>query len=186
MFQPTKAGPVTWEALKEDLQQIPKETLIDMVSMWIQNYWACQSYWVTFVERDYGLKAATDMDGEVFEKTARIQARKLKQLLGLGDDMQALAFVLKHTTPQWVPAGFTWEFIKITDDYITMRVRECPMGTFRKGQGLELFPCKNISQPLYTALAKAVNPKMRAICTHAHPDAPKEGVNCEWRFEYEA
>lgn len=186
MFSETKPGEITWEILKKDLNVISKETLVDMISMWIQNYWACQSYWVTLVERDFGMDNATRIDGEVFEKTARVQAKKLREVLHLGDDMQALAFVLKHTTPQWVPAGFKWEFIEVTDTYITMRVRQCPMGTFRSSQGLELFPCKQISQPLYNALTKAVNPKMRAICTHAHPDAPKEGVNCEWRFEYEA
>ena len=186
MVKETKPGQVTWEILKEDLNAIPKETLVDMISMWIQNYWACQSYWVTYVENECGLEVATRIDGEVFEKTARVQAKKLKEVLSLGDDMQALAFVLKHTTPQWVPAGFAWEFLEVTDKYITIRVTQCPQVTFRKSQHLELFPCKVISPPLYTALAKAVNPKMRAFCTHAHPDAPKEGVNCQWRFEYEA
>lgn len=185
MLNKTEVGKVDWEVLREDLMEIPKETLVDMVDMWINNYWALQSYWVSYVERDFGLDAATRLDGEVFEKTARIQGRALKKLLNLGDDMAAMAYTLKHTSPQWSPAGFEWEFTEITDEHIKFYVKECPMGRFRKERGLELFPCKVISPPLYTALAKSINPKMTAKCVHAHPDTVKEGVNCEWIFEYE-
>lgn len=180
-----KIVPVTTESLKEELSQFSKETLIDMVDMWIQNYWVCQSYWVTYVERDFGYDAATRLDGEVFKKSIKIQARRLKALLGLGDDMEALVFALKHTTPQWVPAGFRWEFTEISDEKVCFTVRECPMGTFRKSKNLEVYPCKIISPPLYNELAKAINPRMKAVCVHAHPDPAKEDVMCQWEFTYE-
>lgn len=185
MTNEVKAGIVNWDALRDDLMQLPKETLADMVDMWIRNYWSCQSYWMTFVERDYGEDVAGRLDGEVFAETARIQAYRLKKLLNLGNDMQTLAFVLKHTALQWAPAGFDWEFEEISDTHIKMRVANCPMGTFRKKEGLEVFPCKNIAPPLYNEVAKTINPKMVAYCTHAHPDAPKENVMCEWHFVYE-
>lgn len=185
MKKDVRPGSVTWDTLKEDLMQLPKEKIIEMVDMWIKNYWSCQSYWMTFVERDFGAEAAGRLDGEVYEQTARIQAYRLKRLLGLEDDMQALAFALKHTALQWTPAGFEWEFEEISEKSIKMRVSQCPMGTYRKKEDLELLPCKNIAPPLYTALAKAINPKMVAYCTHAHPDSPKEGVMCEWHFVYE-
>lgn len=176
---------VTEELLKEELMQLPKETLVEMVDMWLQNYWVCQSYWVTYVERDFGEDNAVRLDGKVFQKATKIQARKLKKLLDLGDDMEALAFTLRHTTPQWTPAGFRWEFNEINDDRIRLTVRECPMGKFRKDQNLEVYPCKIIAPPLYTELAKGINPKMTARCIHAHPDLEKDDVMCEWEFVYE-
>lgn len=185
MMKEIKAGKVDWDVLKEDLMQLPKEKLIDIIDMWIRNYWTCQSYWMVFVERDYGIEAAGRLDGDVFEQTARVQGYRLKRALELEDDMQSLALVLKHTALQWVPSGFNWEFEEVNENYIKMRVLECPMGTYRKKNNLELLPCKEISPRLYTALAKSINPKMVARCTHAHPDAPKEGVMCEWEFVYE-
>lgn len=185
MLNKTKVGQVSWEILKDDLMELPKETLAEMVNMWIQNYWSCQSYWVSYVERDFGVDAAVRLDGEVFEKTARIQGKRLKQLLSLNNDMETMAFVLKHTSPQWTPAGFDWEITDVTDKHITFQVKSCPMSKFRKANNLEVFPCKQISPPLYTALAKSINPKMRAICTHAHPDEAKEGIMCQWEFIYE-
>jgi len=180
-----KAGEVTWDALKEELLDLSKDQLAEMVSMWIKNYWANQNYWITFVERDFGQENAERLDGEIFKKTARIQAKALKELFGLGGDMKAMAFVLKHITTQWPPAGFTWTIDELTDERLVFHVDACPMGTFRKGQGLEVFKCKNISTPLYDAMVKAVNPRFKAICTHAHPDAPVEGLMCAWEVVYD-
>jgi hypothetical protein len=106
----------------------------------------------------------------------------VKQALGLGDDVQALAAVLKFTAPQWAPAGFEWEFDEVGEKKLRMTVHQCPMGVYRKERNLELLPCKYGSPLLYTALAKVVNERFETTCLHAHPDPPKEGVMCEWEF----
>jgi len=59
------------------------------------------------------------------------------------------------------------------------------MGRYRLGEGLEVFKCKIISSPLYDAMVKAVNPRMKAICTHAHPDEAVAGLMCSWEVVYE-
>jgi hypothetical protein len=180
-----RAGEVTWPALKEELLSFSKDTLAEMVSMWVDNYWANQGYWVSFVERDFGQENAERLDGEIFKKTARIQAKSLKTLFGLGDDMQAAAFVLRYISTQWPTAGFRWEIDEITDERIVFHVNQCPMGTFRKSNGLELFHCKVLSSSLYDAMVKAVNPALKAVCTHAHPDEPVEGLMCSWEIVWE-
>ena len=130
----------------------------------------------------HGYSEDPDLDAKVWEKVAPIQAHRVKQTLGLGDDVQALAAVLKFTAPQWAPAGFEWEFDEVGERELRMTVHECPMGRFRKGKGLELLPCKYGSPLLYTALAKVVNERFETTCLHAHPDPPKEGVMCQWKF----
>ena len=178
-------GRVTWEEMKADIMELSKETLAEMVNMWIKNYWTLQSYWMVFIERDYGFEAAAKLDGEVWEKLARAQAGRLKKLLGLGSDTQALATALKYTAPQWAPAGFDWQFKEIGDKQLTMEVNQCPMGTYRDGLGLERLPCKLGSDKLYRALAKTINPKFEVTCQHAHPDPRIEGVMCQWEFVLE-
>ena len=51
-------GLVSWEELKAGLMDLPEETLVEMISMWVKNYWTLQSYWMVFVERDYGIDSA--------------------------------------------------------------------------------------------------------------------------------
>ena len=178
-------GMVTWEGMKADLMELPKETLVEMINMWVKNYWTLQSYWMVFVERDYGFDTATNFDMEIWEKSAKAQAGRLKNLLHLGDDTHALATALKYTAPQWPPAGFEWRFKDIGNRTLTMEVNKCPMGTYRDGKGLKLLPCKYISERLYRALAKTINPKFEVTCEHAHPDQRIEGVMCRWKFVLE-
>lgn len=176
-------GNINWEEMSADLMTLPKETLIEMVSMWVKNYWTLQSYWMVFIERDHGFDAAANYDLEVWPNLAKAQAGRLKRLLSLGDDVQSLAIALKYTAPQWAPAGFDWQYTEVTDKILKMEVNKCPMGTYRDSLGLELIPCKMGSDQLYRALAQTINPNFEVTCVHAHPDARIDGVMCRWEFE---
>jgi hypothetical protein len=178
----TKAGPVTWESLKQELMTLPKETLAEMVNLWLKTYWTLQNYWMVYTEKLFGFENAAKMDEMVWSKLAPIQAHRTLKLLNLGSDMQSLAALLKFTAPQWVSAGFEWEFTDVSDRRLVMVVHACPMGTYRKSQNLELLPCKNLSPPLYIGLAKTINEKVDVTCVHAHPDPPRENVMCMWEF----
>jgi len=176
----TKPGPVTFEGIKDELMNLSKDTLVDLFDVWLRTFWSTQSYWMVFTEKEFGFEAAGMMDEKVWRKIGPIQAYRTKKALNLGEDIQALATMFKLTAPQWVTAGFDWEFTEITDKKLIMTVHNCPMGTYRKGKNLELLPCKNISPPLYNAMSKVINEKMEARCVHAHPDPPKDGIMCIW------
>jgi hypothetical protein len=175
-----KAGKVDWTLLERELMSMPKETLVELVNVWLKTFWSLQNYWMVFTEAESGFETAGKLDAKVWEKVAPIQAYRVKKVLGLGDDVQALATVFKFTAPQWAPAGFEWEFDEVSETRLRMTVHECPMGTYRKQRNLELLPCKYGSPPLYTAIAKVVNEKFETTCLHAHPDPPEEGVMCRW------
>lgn len=180
MLPKTLEGPVTWDGLKAELSNLSKETLIELYNVWLKTYWTNQSYWMVFSEEKFGFDAAGELDEKVWGKVGPIQAYRLKKAIGLGEDVQSLATMFKLTAPQWVPAGFEWEFSKIDDKKLTMIVHKCPMGTYRKANNLELLPCKQISPPLYIAMSKVINEKFSARCVHAHPDPPKEDIMCIW------
>lgn len=182
-FKAAAPGRVTWEGLRNELMDLPKETLVEMVNMWVKNYWTNQSYWMVNVERDFGFEHTARLDAEVWEGAARAQAHRLKKLLTLGGDVQALAVVLKFCAAQWVPAGFEWELLEVSERKLLMQVNKCPMGTFRDAHGLPLIPCKLGAARLYAALASTINPSFKTTCLHAHPDRRIEGVMCRWAFE---
>jgi hypothetical protein len=178
----TTPGKVTWDNLKSELMSLPKEDIIDMVDMWVRTYWTLQNYWMICVERDFGFDNTARLDGEIWEHLAKAQAYRIKKILKLGDDVQALASLLKYCAAQWVNSGFEWEFIQIEKDRLHMRVNKCPMGTYRTAQNLPLIPCKLGAASLYIAFSKAINDKFEVTCMHAHPDPKKEGTMCEWEF----
>jgi hypothetical protein len=177
-----QVGPVEWEGLKQELMDLPKETLVEMVNLWLRNYWTNQNYWMVYTEAESGFETAGELDGKVWQKAGAIQAFRLKRLLNLGDDVQALAVMFKFTAPQWPSAGFEWEINEITEKKLIMTIHKCPMGTYRKANKLELLPCKHGSPPLYRAMAEVINKNFKTTCLHAHPDPPKEGIMCQWEF----
>ncbi len=175
-------GNVLWNDLKEQLMELPNDILVDIIDMWIKNYWTNQNYWIVHVERDFGQEEAIRLDSEVWQNTARAQASRLKKVLQLGNDLRDLAITLRFTAAQWVTAGFDWQIDEISMERLVFKVSKCPMGTYRTEQGLPLFPCRYISPPLYESIAKAINDDIIVNCIHAHPDEPKEGILCKWEF----
>jgi hypothetical protein len=91
----TRAGKIDWDLLKRELMGMPKETLVELVNVWLKTYWSLQNYWMVFTEAESGFETAAKLDAKVWEKVASIQAYRVKSVLGLGDDVQALATVLK-------------------------------------------------------------------------------------------
>lgn len=133
-FKKQIPGRVNWEDMKAELMELSKDTLVEMISMWVKNYWSNQSYWMIYTERDFGFEHAGQLDMEVWEQLAQTQAGRLKTLLNLDDDVQALALTLKYTAPQWAPAGFDWQIKEISDRRLTMEVKSAlwgPIGTAR-------------------------------------------------------
>jgi hypothetical protein len=90
-------GNVLWNDLKEQLMELPNDILVDIIDMWIKNYWTNQNYWIVHVERDFGQEEAIRLDSEVWQNTARAQASRLKKVLQLGNDLRDLAITLRFT-----------------------------------------------------------------------------------------
>ncbi len=177
----TRAGRIDWDGLKSELMGLSKDTLADMVNVWLKTFWSVQNYWMIFTEETSGFETTAMLDHKIWQKVGPIQAYRVKQALNLGDDVQALATMFKFTAPQWVPAGFDWEYSEITDKKLVITVNKCPMGTFRKEANLELLPCKLGVPSVYEVMARVINEKFETTCLHAHPDASKEGIMCQWQ-----
>ncbi len=54
------------------------------------------NYWIVLTEKNFGVDTATRIDSEVWQFTTRTQARRIKSALQLGDNIQALATLLKY------------------------------------------------------------------------------------------
>ncbi len=62
----------------------------------LRSYSAVDGLWFMKVEEKYGFDAALQLDKEVWEILPKIQARQLKQALGLGDGLAALLQSLEN------------------------------------------------------------------------------------------
>ena len=61
----SRAGKVDWELLKRELMSMPKETLAELVNVWLKTFWSLQNYWMVFTEEESGFETAAKLDGKV-------------------------------------------------------------------------------------------------------------------------
>ena len=75
-----EAGIVDWDILKEDLMELSKEELAELVNVWIKNYWTCQSYWMTYVNEILAKRSPANWTVK-FLTSGTVQAYRIKRLL---------------------------------------------------------------------------------------------------------
>ena len=76
-------------------------------------YSAVDGLWCMKVEEKYGFDVALDIDNEVWKVFPKIQARKLKELTGLGNGIEALYECL---TTKMRLEGYSFKAEKLGDD----------------------------------------------------------------------
>ena len=65
------------------LKQLPKEKIPDYIFMQLRNLWAVDGLYFLGIEEHYGTEVATSIDANVWEVMGKIEARKLKEFLGI-------------------------------------------------------------------------------------------------------
>jgi hypothetical protein len=72
----------------QDMQRLPKETLIELIKMYSRNWLTVDGLWFTGVEQKYGLDAAVELDVRMWKIGSRIKAKRIKNLLNLGSGLE--------------------------------------------------------------------------------------------------
>ncbi|MBL7165774.1 MAG: hypothetical protein ISS55_04735 [Dehalococcoidales bacterium] len=87
-------------------------------------YTAIDGLWCMKVEEKYGFDVALDIDNEVWKVFPKIQARKLKELTGLGDGIEALRECL---TTKMRLEGYSFKAERVGNDgAFRVTIDDCP------------------------------------------------------------
>jgi len=62
----SRAGKVDWDLLRRELMGMPKETLVELVNVWLKTYWSLQNYWMVFTEAESGFETAAKLDAQIW------------------------------------------------------------------------------------------------------------------------
>ena len=60
-----------------------KQELLDVIKMFSRNWLTVDGLWFSLVEDKYGLDAALELDLEMWERNALIEARRIKKYMGI-------------------------------------------------------------------------------------------------------
>jgi len=164
------------------LSLLPKKKIPDYIFMQLRNLWSIDGLYFLGIEEAYGTKTATDIDVQVWEVMGKIEARKLKEFLGItGTDIPSMMNALQYTT--WA-LDLEDKEIMIKKDHAMIRNVRCRLQNTRVSKGLKEFGCKPVRFGFLKAFTKEFNPDIVVKCTVCPPDIHPENLWCQWEFTY--
>jgi hypothetical protein len=163
------------------LASLPKEKLFDIFFMHIRNLWRVDGLYFLGIEKRFGTDSATEIDAECWKIVGKLEARELKEMLGIKEiNSSSLLEMLRSTS--WALYQ-TKKGTEKTKTSVIFRVTECKIQDARVGKGLDVFPCKKVRFDYLKSFAEELNPKIEVVCKSCPPDK-KGGVWCEWEFKF--
>ncbi|MBE3121359.1 MAG: hypothetical protein IMZ53_07085 [Thermoplasmata archaeon] len=164
------------------LSLLPKEKIPEYIFMQLRNLWTADGLYFLGIEELYGTEVATKIDAQVWAVMGKIEARKLKEFLGItGNDIPSMMKALQYTT--WA-LDLEDKEIMIKKDHAMIRNVRCRVQNTRVSKGLKEFGCKPVRFGFLKAFAKEFNPDIVVKCTVCPPDSHPENLWCQWEFTY--
>jgi hypothetical protein len=162
------------------LSQLPKEKIPEYIFMQLRNLWSVDGLYFLGIEEAYGNKTATDIDAHVWEVMGKIEARKLKEFLGItGTDIPSMMKALQYSS--WA-LDLEDKEITLKKEHALIRNVRCRVQNTRVSKGLKEFGCKPVRFGFLKAFAKEFNPDIVVKCTVCPPDNHPENLWCQWEF----
>lgn len=168
---------------KEDLEMlgsVPEDKLLNLFFLHIKNLWRVDGLYFLGIEEKFGIEAATQIDANCWNIMGKLEARELKETLGVKEnDVRALIQTLRNTS---------WALYQTEKEYETsakkgvFRVTHCRTQETRIDKGLGEFPCRQVRFGYLQSFAKEFNPKIEVVCRICPPSLHPENVWCEWEF----
>jgi len=162
------------------LKSLPQEKLVDFLSYQIRNIWRVDGLYFLGIEKEFGTDAATNIDTNCWATLAKIEARDLREILGLkSSDLESFMVALRATSWALYQEAKEWE---VTPRRATLKITSCRTQKARIKKGLSEFPCKRVRWTYLKEFAKAFNPEIEVNCVLCPPDEHGENLWCEWEF----
>ena len=168
------------KAHREFLMGLPKDQLVDLMFMHIRNMWSEDGLYFIGIEDRYDTESATEIDRFVWEVMGKLEARRLRDILGIEtNDFGSVLKFLKSTG--WF---LDLEHVELEAQNNTAIIRntKCRVQNTRLKKGLGEFPCKQVRFGFLKSFFKELNPEIEVKCNFCPPDEHPEELWCEWQI----
>jgi hypothetical protein len=167
---------------KDLLLELPKKKLADLLFLQLRNMWSVDGLYFIGIEERFGVEGATEVDRYVWEVMGKIEARRLKDIMGIsGSDIPSMMKALRISS--WALDLEEKEII-MDDDRAVLRNPNCRVQKTRLKKDLGEFPCKSVRWSYLKTFAKEFNEDIEVACNICPPDGHPENLWCEWEFTY--
>lgn len=161
-----------------------KEQLIALIGVYSKNWLALDGVWFQSVERKFGMDEAMYHDAEAWRAFTVIEARRIKQFLGLPEQagLEGLAKALSFR----LYANINPYEIRIQGNTLFYRTLECRVQGARSRKQMGLHPCKPVGEIEYSEFARAIDSRIACECLSCYPDLRDDTCSCSWQFTLKA
>jgi hypothetical protein len=165
------------------LRSLPQERLFEIMMFNIRNIWRVDGLYFQGIEKRFDQDAATEVDAEAWATMGTLEAKALKEMLGIKEaTVERLMEAIRYTS--WTMDHLQKE-VKVENGKGILRILNCRTQLARSKKGLPEFPCKRVRHGYLINFVKEMNPGIKCTCARCPPDAHPGEVWCEWHFVLE-
>jgi hypothetical protein len=166
---------------REALAKMPKEQLLDYFFLQIRNLWRVDGLYFLSIEKRFGTEAAAEIDADVWEAMAQIEAKSLQKMFKVSETPNIPTIIKLLRKTSWA-LDQPLKTVKVNAKQATLRIDKCRTQETRLSKGLGEFPCKPVRFGYLKKFAETLNPKVKVECIVCPPDAHPKDSWCKWKF----
>lgn len=162
-----------------EFAEMEREELLKYLDFIMWHYRVVDAFWYVFLEETYGSKTADQFNEKVWEKAARMAARKIVEKFEIEEKgLEGFVKALRY---------FPWAIsskyqVEPGPEELNLWVPQCPSQMARLKRDLGEYDCKEMHRGEFTSFASAIDPRIVVQCVHAPPDPHPPDRFCTWRF----
>ena len=165
------------------IQDLPREKLIELVSLYAKNWLATDGLWFQSVEKKHGMDEAMEHDINMWRSFTAIEAKRIMEFLDLGEKsgIDGLKRALKFR----LYSPLNKDRIEIDGNTLTYYTETCRVQAARERKGIPFHPCKSVGIVEYTVFAQTIDDRFSCECVSCYPDMTDTDNSCIWKFTLE-
>jgi hypothetical protein len=163
------------------LSEMPLEKLLDYFFLQIRNLWRVDGLYFLEIEKTFGTEAATQIDANVWENMAVLEAKSLQKMFKVDENPDIPDIMKLLSLTSWA-LDQPFKTIKISADRAFLSINRCRTQEARLRKGLGEFPCKKVRFGYLKAFVKTLNPNVEVNCLVCPPDPHPKDLWCMWEF----
>ncbi len=162
------------------IENLTRKQLLVLCKNFAKNWLAHDGLWFQAVERSQNLERAIELDAEAWSRFSPIEAKRIKQFLGLPENggLEALREALDYR----LYAVLNTQHSEMLPGKLRFFMDDCRVQSARKRKGLPDFPCKPVGLAEYEAFARAIDSRIHTRCIACPPDEHPKEYYCAWEF----
>jgi hypothetical protein len=167
---------------REMLASMPNAKLLDYLLLQVRNLWRVDGLYFLDIEKKFGTEAATEIDADVWETMAAIEAKGLQKMFQVDENPSVSKIIDLLRKSSWA-LDQPFKTIEVNSKHAVLRVNRCRTQETRLNKGLDEFPCKKVRFGYLKNFAKTLNPKAQVNCLTCPPDAHPKDSWCKWEIQ---